>query len=272
MLDVTATLTPIAEDLRASDDALANEIADALAAAARRPAPTPPRPASAADIAGVIDHTLLKPAATPEQIEALCDEARQYGFATVCVNPVFVPLAAKALDGAASGVCTVIGFPLGATLTAAKVAETRLAIEAGATEVDMVLAIGLLKAGDYAAVEADIRAVAEAAREAEDGPVPLKVILETSMLTDAEKAVACVLCERAGADFVKTSTGFGGGGATAEDVALMRKVVGAALGVKASGGIRSREDAVAMLAEGASRLGCSAGVKIVEGGTADASY
>jgi deoxyribose-phosphate aldolase len=227
---------------------------------------------SADALAALIDHTLLKPEATPEQVRALCDEAVRHGFATVCVNPVYVPLAAEALAGEQPGVCTVVGFPLGATLSAAKAAETRLAIEAGATEIDMVLAVGLLKAGDYEAVERDVRAVVESASGAEGGPVPVKVILETVLLTDEEKAIASAICVRAGARFVKTSTGFGGGGANEHDVALMRRAVGDALGVKASGGIRSRKDAEAMVARGATRLGCSAGVKIVRGGVSSSAY
>jgi deoxyribose-phosphate aldolase len=212
-------------------------------------------------LASWIDHTLLKPEATPGQIEKLCAEARQYEFASVCINPVFVPLARDLLAGSPVLVCTVIGFPLGATLSQAKVAETRLAIEAGAREVDMVIPVGLLKGEQYQAVADDIRCVVEAAHPA--GAV-VKVIQEMALLSRFEKIIACLISQSAGADFVKTSTGFGPGGATLEDVELMRRVVGPQLGVKAAGGVRSLADARAMLLAGATRLGTSAGVKIMQ--------
>ncbi len=212
-------------------------------------------------IAAWIDHTLLKPEATPEQIEMLCREALEYVFAAVCVNPVFVPLCRRMLEGSNVRVCTVIGFPLGATLTGAKADETRRAIEVGAQEVDMVIPIGLLRGGQYQAVAEDIAAVVEAARP--HGAL-VKVILEMGFLNRREKIIGCLLSQSAGADFVKTSTGFGPGGATLEDVELMRRVVGPHMGVKAAGGIRSLADARAMLAVGANRLGTSSGVKIVQ--------
>lgn len=216
-------------------------------------------------LASIIDHTALKPDTRSEQIRQLCEEARRYGFASVCVNPTWVPLAADLLAGSSVKVCTVIGFPLGATLPEVKAFETSAAIAAGADEVDMVLNIGRLKDGEDQAVEEDIRAVVQAARSARpDDPVIVKVILETALLTDDEKRRACRLAQAAGADFVKTSTGFSGGGATAEDVALMRAEVGENMGVKAAGGVRTAADALAMVAAGANRIGASAGVTIVE--------
>jgi deoxyribose-phosphate aldolase len=212
-------------------------------------------------LARLIDHTILKPEATAEDVRKVCREARGYGFASVCVNPCWVPLAAKELQGSDVKVCTVVGFPLGATSTAAKVCEAELALRDGAQEIDMVMNVGALKGGDYAAVESDIRLVAETCHKR--GAL-LKVILETALLDDAEKAIACALAKLAGADFVKTSTGFSKHGATAADVALMRRVVGEAMGVKASGGIRTLEDLKAMTAAGATRIGASASVKIVE--------
>lgn len=212
-------------------------------------------------IASWIDHTLLKPEATPEQVEKLCAEARQYQFASVCINPVYVPLAHRALAGSPVLVCTVVGFPLGATLTAAKGEETRLSIEAGANEIDMVIPVGLLKGGQYEAVAADVRHIVEISHER---AALVKVILEMALLTPFEKIMGCLICQAAGADFVKTSTGFGPGGATVEDVELMRRVVGPDMGVKAAGGVRSLADARAMLQAGATRLGSSAGVKIVQ--------
>ena len=211
------------------------------------------------NIAKYIDHTLLKPAATQAQIAKLCDEARQYGFCSVCVNPYWVPFAKKALQGSGVKVCTVIGFALGASTAAAKAFETKDAIANGADEVDMVINMGALKSGDTQTVLADIQAVRDASR----GHI-LKVIIETSQLTDEEKVTACELAAKAGADFVKTSTGFNGGGATVQDVALMRKSIPAAMQVKASGGVRSRADADAMIAAGATRIGTSGGVQIVE--------
>ncbi|HUI08890.1 MAG TPA: deoxyribose-phosphate aldolase [Bacteroidota bacterium] len=219
------------------------------------------------DLARLIDHTLLRPEATSGEIEQLCAEALQYSFASVCVNPTWVPLCARLCRGSSVRVCTVIGFPLGATSSASKASESEQALRDGARELDMVINIGLLKSGEYAAVQADIAAVVRAARRA--GALT-KVIIETALLEDDEKIKACVLASRAGADFVKTSTGFSKGGATAGDVALMRRVVGSAMGVKASGGVRSREDALAMVRSGADRIGASASVKIVSasGGTA----
>ena len=215
--------------------------------------------ATAHDWASLIDHTLLKPEATESDIRKLCDEAAQFGFASVCVNPSWVKKAAEFLKGTAVPVCTVIGFPLGATLPDVKAYEARRAIFNGAEEVDMVINIGALKSGDDCAVEDDIRAVVEAAHE---NHILCKVIIETALLTDDEKVRACVAAKNAGADFVKTSTGFAKGGATAEDVALMRKTVGSSLGVKASGGVKGIEDARAMVEAGATRIGASVGVKI----------
>lgn len=220
------------------------------------------------DLAGMIDHTLLKPDATTSEIEKLCAEAKKYSFASVCINPSYVPLSTKLLKGTEVKVCTVIGFPLGATSTASKAFETEQAIRDGAQEVDMVMNVGMLKSGQYEYVENDIFAVVSTAKRYR---VLSKVILETGFLTDEEKVKACILCKRAGADFVKTSTGFGKGGATAGDIALMRRVVGSAMGVKASGGVRSREDALAMVASGADRIGASASVKIVTGEPAEAA-
>lgn len=211
-------------------------------------------------IAKLIDHTLLKPDATKEQIVRLAEEAKKYHFASVCVNPVWVPQVYEILKETDVKVCTVIGFPLGATTPETKAFETRNAIENGATEVDMVINIGLLKCGRDDEVEEDIRAVTKAA----EGKALTKVIIETCLLTDEEKVRACEIAARAGADFVKTSTGFSTGGATVEDVALMRKTVGDDLGVKASGGVRSLEDLMKMVDAGANRIGTSSGVKIME--------
>lgn len=210
-------------------------------------------------LASLIDHTLLKAVATPEQIVKLCAEAREYHFASVCVNPVNVPLAAKELKGSGVKVCTVIGFPLGANTPLVKAFEATDAIANGADEVDMVINVGAMKAGDTETVFNDIKAV----RDASKGKL-LKVIIETCYLTDEEKVKACELSVKAGADFVKTSTGFGTGGATAADVALMRKTVGTETGVKASGGIRDINSAAEMVKAGANRLGCSAGVAIAQ--------
>ena len=212
-------------------------------------------------IAALIDHTLLKPEATREDIRKLCREARQYSFASVCVNPYWVPLVASELEHSAVKVCTVVGFPLGATSTEAKAAETAAALRAGAQEIDMVINVGALRSGDHEAVKLDIQQVVKVAHEA--GAI-VKVILETALLDDNQKAVASTLCKLAGADFVKTSTGFGPGGATAHDVALMRSVVGPEMGVKASGGVRTLDDLRKMAAAGATRIGASASVKIVE--------
>ncbi len=212
-------------------------------------------------IASWIDHTLLKPEATPDQIEKLCGEAAQYGFASVCVNPIYVPLCSRLLEGSGIPVCSVVGFPLGATLPAAKAEETELAIEFGAREIDMVVAIGLLRGGDYPQVAEDIMRVVEVAHS---GGAIVKVILEMALLDRRQKILGCLLSQLAGADFVKTSTGFGPGGATTEDVELMRRAVGPVMGVKAAGGVRSLGDARAMLQAGATRLGSSSGVKIVQ--------
>jgi deoxyribose-phosphate aldolase len=216
--------------------------------------------ADSARLAALIDHTLLKPEATPLEALQACDDARAYGFATVCLNSRFIPLASARLQGASARPITVVGFPLGAASTAAKAFEAERAVRDGAAEVDMVIALGALKAAQYAEVEADIRAVVEASR-----PAPVKVILETALLTHDEKIIACTLAGAAGAAFVKTSTGFAAGGATIEDVALMRRTVGPAMGVKASGGIRTRGDALRMIAAGANRIGTSASVAIVTG-------
>jgi len=212
-------------------------------------------------IARLIDHTLLRADATREEIVKLCREARKYEFASVCVNPYWVSLVAAELAGSPVKVCTVVGFPLGATTTESKVAETEIALRVGAQEIDMVINVGALKSGDLETVRQDIHAVAEATHRA--GAI-LKVILETALLDDNQKATASTLAKLAGADFVKTSTGFGPSGATAHDVALMRMVVGPDMGIKASGGIRTLEDLQKMAAAGATRIGASASVKIVE--------
>jgi deoxyribose-phosphate aldolase len=214
------------------------------------------------DLAKTIDHTLLKPDATQDQIAQLCFEARKYGFASVCVNPAWVELCAQLLKGSEVKVCTVIGFPLGATAPEVKAFETENAIAHGANEIDMVINIGALKARDLELVARDIRGVVAAAHAR--GAI-VKVIIETALLTDEEKTIACLLAKEAGADFVKTSTGFAGGGATVHDVELMRRVVGPEMGVKASGGVRTYEDAEKMLRAGATRIGASAGVKIIQG-------
>jgi deoxyribose-phosphate aldolase len=213
------------------------------------------------EIAHLIDHTLLKPDATVQEITQLCHEALLYNFASVCVNPSFVKLAAQLLKNSDVKVCTVIGFPLGATSTETKVFETEQALRDGATEIDMVINIGALKGNDNELVEQDIAAVVQATHRS--GAI-CKVIIETALLTDEEKVRACQMTKRAGADFVKTSTGFSSGGATIEDVALMRRTVGPRLGVKAAGGVRNLADAKSLIAAGATRLGASAGVKIVK--------
>ena len=212
-------------------------------------------------VARLIDHTLLKPEATRAEVEQVCAEAREYGFASVCVNAFWVPLVARLLAGCAVKTCTVVGFPLGATSTESKVAETRIATAAGAGEIDMVMNIGALRGGEAKVVEDDIRAVAEAAHAA---GATLKVIIETALLNDEQKVLACRLAKSAGTDFVKTSTGFSKSGATVEDIALMRQTVGPQLGVKASGGVRSLENLQAMVAAGATRIGTSCGVAIVQ--------
>lgn len=211
-------------------------------------------------LAGMIDHTALKPDTTQAQIDKLCREAKQYGFATVCVNPIWVKFAAKQLVGTDVDVCTVIGFPLGATPTNVKVSETKQALDDGAREVDMVIHVGALKDGDDEAVVRDIAAVVDVA----NGNALTKVIIESALLSREEKRRACELAVKAGADYVKTSTGFASGGATVEDVALMRETVGPDIGVKASGGIRDNATARAMVDAGATRIGASAGVKIIK--------
>jgi deoxyribose-phosphate aldolase len=212
-------------------------------------------------VSHMIDHTLLKPDATQDQVAQLCYEAKKHAFASVCVNPSYVKLCADLLKDTDVLVCTVIGFPLGATSTESKAFEAQKAVRDGATEVDMVINVGGLKSRDYELVERDIAAVARAVHA---GGAILKVIIEAALLTDEEKVAACQLAKVAGADFVKTSTGFGPGGATAEDVALMRRVVGSGMGVKASGGIRTYADVKKMIAAGASRIGASASVKIAQ--------
>jgi deoxyribose-phosphate aldolase len=212
-------------------------------------------------LAGMIDHTLLKPDVTSDKIAQLCFEARKYHFASVCVNPTHVKLCADLLRGSDVKVCTVIGFPLGATSAEVKAFETQNALDNGATEIDMVLNIGALKAGENELVAKDIRGVVQTSHKA--GALT-KVIIETALLSDEEKVVACLLAKEAGADYVKTSTGFSGGGATVHDIELMRRTVGPTIGVKASGGIHTHEEAEALVAAGATRIGASAGVKIIQ--------
>ncbi|MBX5481351.1 MAG: deoxyribose-phosphate aldolase [Myxococcaceae bacterium] len=228
---------------------------------------SPDRVRTSADIAPFIDHTLLKPEATRDEVVKLAQEALRYGFATVCVNSAHVGTAARVLAGSKTVPIAVVGFPLGAALPSAKAFEAREAIRCGAREIDMVINIGALKAKDYALVLQDIAAVVNASK-----PYPVKVILETSQLTQDEKIAGCVLSKAAGAAFVKTSTGFSSGGATVEDIALMRRVVGDDVGVKASGGIRSAEDAMKMIQAGANRIGASASVAIVTGKKSDTRY
>jgi deoxyribose-phosphate aldolase len=213
------------------------------------------------EIAALIDHTILKADATRQDILKVCAEALEYGFASVCVNAYWVPLVAHRLEGSSVKVCTVVGFPLGATSTESKVAEASSAIREGAQEIDMVLNIGELRSGDFESVKVDIAAVVDASHAL--GAI-VKVILETALLDDPQKIIACELAQAAKADFVKTSTGFSTSGATVDDVALMRRIVGPDMGVKASGGIRTLEDFQKMVAAGANRIGASAGVKIVE--------
>ena len=234
-----------------------------LAEQYERELPAAPPPMAAprgAELARWIDHTLLKPEATAAQIRTLCAEAREHHFATVCVNPSYVPLAAETLAGSDALVCTVAAFPLGASLPELKAHEARALADRGAAEIDMVINIGALKGGDVALALADVQAVAEAI----SGKARLKVILEMVLLTRLEKIIGCLVCKQAGADFVKTSTGFAQSGATVEDVELMRRIVGAQMGVKAAGGIRTLKDAQAMIAAGANRIGASAGVFILQ--------
>jgi len=220
------------------------------------------------DLSPLIDHTLLKPEATGAKVEVLCAEALTHGFASVCVNPLWVPLAASLLRGSPVRTCTVVGFPLGASALAAKAREAELAVKEGAQEVDMVLAIGAAKSGDWEAVRRDFEGV----RSAVPAPAVLKVILETCLLDEAEKIRACELAGDAGLDFVKTSTGFSTGGATEADVALMRHAVGPRMGVKASGGIRTYEAALLMVRAGATRLGLSASVAVARGAAGSGTY
>jgi len=221
------------------------------------------------DLAHKIDHTLLKPDATPDEIKELCVEAKKYSFASVCINPGYVSLCSELLKGTDVRVCTVVGFPLGSTTSEVKRFETEQAIQNGATEIDMVINVGRLKQKDYDYVENDIRQVVTTAKKSH---ALCKVIIETALLTDEEKVRACLICKKVGADFVKTSTGFSKGGATVGDVALMKYVVGEGIGVKAAGGIRSKEDAEALIASGADRIGASASVKIVTEGKGEGSY
>lgn len=218
--------------------------------------------------AAYIDHTLLKADATKEEIIQLCEEAKTYSFASVCVNPAWVKMAAEILNGSTVKVCTVIGFPLGASTSAVKAFETKDAIENGAGEIDMVINIGALRSGDDELVKNDIAAVVDSAKD----KAIVKVIIETSLLTEQEKRKASELSRAAGADFVKTSTGFSTGGATVEDVKLMRGVVGPEMGVKASGGVRSFEDMKKMIEAGATRIGASSGVQIMQGLQGDSAY
>lgn len=210
------------------------------------------------NLAKYIDHTVLKPEATKDDVLRLCREAKEYGFCSVCVNSMYTALAAKELEGSGVKTCVVVGFPLGAMSTQAKAFETKEAAKDGADEIDMVIAVGALKEGDLDYVKQDIGAVVESA-----GDAKVKVIIEACLLTDEEKVIACHLAKSAGADFVKTSTGFSSGGATVEDVALMRRTVGEDMGVKAAGGIHTREEALAMIDAGANRIGASAGIRIV---------
>lgn len=245
------------------------KVRDVLAAGATRVSYVGSGADVPSDLAGFIDHTLLKPDATATEIDRMCAEAIEYGFASVCVNPTWVRRVAEALKGSPVVACSVIGFPLGATIPEIKALEARRVLRDGAREVDMVLNVGALKSGDHDLVLRDITGVADAAREV--GAV-CKVILETALLTDEEKVIASRLALEGRADFVKTSTGFGPGGATVYDVALMREAVGPSMGVKASGGIRSADDVRQMIAAGATRIGASAGIEIVTGGTSSEQY
>ncbi len=242
-----------------------NHVRPVVSAGADRIASTLGARPTDGSLSHMIDHTILKPAASQSEIAELCFEAKKYHFISVCVNPSYVSLCADLLKDSDVLVCTVVGFPLGATSTDAKVFETQKTIRDGAKEVDMVINIGALKSRDYETVLNDIAAIARACHA---GGAILKVIIEAALLTDEEKVIACQLSRVAGADFVKTSTGFGPGGATAEDVALMRRVVGPSMGVKAAGGIRTYDDAQKMIAAGASRIGASASVKILQGAQA----
>lgn len=223
---------------------------------------------SPAELAGYIDHTLLKPESTEPQFEQLCDEAVQYKFKSVCVNSSWVPFVAKKLRGTGVIVCSVIGFPLGGMDTRSKAFEARSAIASGATELDMVINVGALKSGNLKLVEEDIRAIKRACRST----TLLKVIIETGLLTEPEKILACEIAKKVGADFVKTSTGFAGSGATVPDIALMRRIVGPGMGVKASGGIKTFDQAVALINAGASRLGCGSSIEVMTGAETKGNY
>ena len=247
----------------------ANKVRSVLAAGATRVSFNGVGADVPTDLAGFIDHTLLKPDATAAEIDRMSAEAVEYGFASVCVNPVWAKRVADAVKGSGVVACSVVGFPFGATTPEIKAMEARRALRDGAREIDMVVNIGALKSGDYALVERDITGVAEACHEA--GGL-CKVILETALLTDEEKVIVSRLAVKARADFVKTSTGYAGGGATVYDVALMREAVGPKVGVKASGGIRSADDARQMIAAGATRIGASAGIQIVTGGESSGRY
>lgn len=249
-------------------DRLVAQIGEEILARVKSPAPKKCACAGCAQtceekpaVARLIDHTLLKPEAAREDIVKLCREARTYRFASVCVNPYWVPMAASELAGSEVKVCTVVGFPLGATSTEAKVAETATALRAGAQEIDMVINVGALRSGDHDTVKSDIHEVVKVSHAAR---AIVKVILETALLSDAQKTTACNLAKQAGADFVKTSTGFARAGATPQDVALMRQTVGPQMGVKAAGGIRTLEDLKRMVEAGATRIGASASIAIVE--------
>lgn len=220
------------------------------------------------ELAGYIDHTLLKPESSKEQFDKLCDEAVKYNFYSVCVNSSWVPYVTKKLRGTGIKICAVVGFPLGAMDSRSKAFESRNAIDAGANELDMVLNIGALKSKDYKLVEEDIRAVKRVCRNS----TVLKVIIETGLLTDDEKIIACEICKKAEADFVKTSTGFNGGGATVSDITLMRRVVGPDMGVKASGGIRDFNQAVSLIKAGANRLGCGSSIAVLTGAIVEGNY
>jgi len=238
-----------------------DQVQELVNAGASRVSSSPGVHGVSAALAAMIDHTLLKADATNEQLTTLCDEAKQHGFATVCVNPANVAFCAEALRGSPVRVCSVVGFPLGATTPEAKAFEAQRAIRDGASEIDMVINVGALKSKDHDLVRRDIAAVAQACHQ---GGAHCKVIIEAALLTDEEKVIACTLAKQAAADFVKTSTGFGPGGATLADVALMRRVVGEEMGVKAAGGIHSFREAAEMVAAGATRIGASAGVRIVQ--------
>jgi len=255
-------------------DRITREVIAALKQGAQSPPPDAHAGASAglglkpADLAGYMDHTLLRPDANREEVDRLCAEALEHGFYSVCVNASWTAYCARKLRGSAVRVCTVVGFPLGAMDSRSKAFETRSAIESGADEIDMVINVGALKSGNLKLVEEDIRWVLRACRQR----TLLKVIIECALLTDAEKVLACQIAKKAGAHFVKTSTGFAASGATPQDVALMRRTVGPDLGIKAAGGIRSYQDALAMIQAGATRLGTSSSVAILSGATVSGKY